>query len=78
MNLLGPIVVLKDEYTDEEYEYVKFMLKNVPEFIIMDERSDRNRLLVTTEQEAKRILREAGGARPTGAPAKIEIKEQNK
>ena len=80
MGPLSPVVVLKDEYTEQERAFIKYMMENVPEFVIIDERDERNRMLVPLEYEAKRLQEElcpaseAVQSQPV-MPAKIEIKD---
>lgn len=80
MGPLSPVVVLKDEYTEQERAFIKYMMENVPEFVIIDERDERNRMLVPLEYEAKRLQEElcpasvAEQSQPV-MPGKIEIKE---
>ncbi len=80
MGPLSPVVILKDEYTEQERAFIKYMMENVPEFVIIDERDERNRMLVPLEYEAKRLHEElcpasvAVQSQPV-MPAKIEIKE---
>lgn len=80
MGPLSPVVVLKDEYTEQERAFIKYMMENVPEFVIIDERDERNRMLVPLEYEAKRLQEELCPASVTVQsqpvmPAKIEIKD---
>lgn len=80
MGPLSPVVVFKDEYTEQERAFIKYMMENVPEFVIIDERDERNRMLVPLEYEAKRLQEElcpasvAVQSQPV-MPGKIEIKE---
>ena len=80
MGPLSPVVVLKDEYTEQEREFIKYMMENVPEFVIIDERDERNRMLVPLEYEARRLQEElcppsVAVQNQPAMPAKIEIKD---
>lgn len=69
-------IVLKDEYTEQDIEATKFVLKNFRQFYVIDERSDFERFRIPTEDAVialKETLMEEN--RPAGIPEKIEIKE---
>ena len=80
MGPLSPVVVLKDEYTEQEREFIKYMMENVPEFVIIDERDEGSRMIVPLEYEERRVQEELCPASETVQsqpvmPAKIEIKD---
>lgn len=58
MSLLSArVLVLKDEYTDEELELNKFLVNNCMDLVIIDERCERSRAIVPTEIEWERFYK---------------------
>ena len=51
------VLVLKDEYTDEELELNKFLVNNCMDLVIIDERCERSRAIVPTEIEWDRFYK---------------------
>ena len=77
MSLFSALVlILRDEYTEEEYELNKWLLTNCMDLVIADERSDKSRAMVPTEVALERFYNEAVNGQKyvkTFRPTKIGI-----
>lgn len=79
--MMGPlssfVVVLKEWYSEEEWEQYSYIVANMKEYIVIDERSDWDRAHEPME-EAMRKWREQvcdDKKTPGNIPGKIEIKK---